>query len=363
MSDRAPAIVVIGATGYTGRLIAHELARGDDPVILAARDPRRLATVADEVGLGRTQTVDVTDPPSLEALIRPGDVVINTAGPFTELGEPVVRACVEAGAHYFDTTGEQPFMKAIRDRYHDRARAGGVTVVNAMAFEYALGDCAVAVAAEGAALPLRSLDAVYAWGGTRSSRGTRSTVLLMLGRRAWVRRDGRFRKRPPGAGHRSVTLASGRTLHAVGFGAGEIVTAPRYLDVREARGWLVMGSTAARLAPLLAPALPYVLPLLRPILRPIVTRPPDPTAEERDASRFTIRIELEAADGVRKAFEVQGRDPYGVTAAAAAYGARRALAGETPAGVLAPAQAVEPVAFLESLAPRGVRLVPDPGGS
>ena len=353
--DRPPAIVVIGATGYTGGLVARALTHGRDSVVLAARDPDRLAEAAAGAGNPPTQPVDVTDPGSLRSLIREGDAVINTAGPFTELGDPVVAACVDIGAHYLDTTGEQPFMKATYERYHDAARRAGVSVVNAMAFEYALGDCAVALAADGLG-PLRSLDVVYAWGGTASSRGTRRTVLRMLGRGAHQRHDGAYHRRPAGTGSRRVTLASGRTLHAVQFGAGEVVTAPRYLEVRDARGWVVVGKTAARIAPVVAPALPYVMPLLRPVLQPLATWKPDPTPAEREASDFTIRVELEAADGAKAALEVQGSDPYGLTADAAIHGARRVLEPDAPRGVLAPSQLVEPRAFLDAM---GVEVVRD----
>ena len=348
--EREPAIIVIGATGYTGGLIARQLGREPDgpPVILAARDPGRLAAVAEEAGLGTTHVVDVTDPASLDALIRPGDAVINTAGPFTELGEPVVRACVRIGAHYLDTTGEQPFMRDMRDRYHDTARGAGVAVVNAMAFEYTLGDCATAVLAEGLAGPF-DLDVFYAWGGSASSQGTRRTVIRMLGERAWVRDDGVDRLEVPGTRHRTVTLRSGRTLHAVAFGAGEVVTAPRYLEVRSARGWMVMGAATARLIPIVSPALPTLIPALRPLLEPIVTRKDDPTPAEREASAFTIRVELEAADGTRVVGEVVGTDPYGLTARAAIRGARRVMEPDAPAGVLAPSQLVDARDFLDGL--------------
>ena len=353
MNQREPALVVIGATGYTGALIARELGRQPDgpPVLLAARDPARLAAVAEETGLGATAVVDVADPASLDALIQPGDAVINTAGPFTDLGEPVVRACVGRGAHYLDTTGEQPFMQTMRDRYHDAAVEAGVAVVNGMAWEYAYGDCAVAVLADGRG-PIRSLDVIYAWGGTVSSTGTRRTIVRMLGQRGWVRTGGRFRPEPMGARHRTVTLANGKTLHAAGFGAGEVVTAPRYLDVDNARGWMVMSPRSARLLPFVAPALPFLGPLLRPVLEPIVTRRPDPTPAERESSTFTIRVELEPVDGPPLAAEIQGVDPYGLTAVAAIHGGTRCLAPDPPAGVLAPAQLVDPRSLLDVLAPR-----------
>lgn len=361
MTRETPAVILIGATGYTGRLVAAELGRGPYPFVLAARDPERLKRVAAAVAGGTPQIVDVTDPDSLHRLIRPGDAVINTAGPFTELGTPVVEACVRAGAHYLDTTGEQPFMRHTYERFHEPARDAGVAVVNAMAFEYALGDCALALTARSMAEPLRSVDVVYAWGGAASSGGTRRTVLRMLGRRAWVRRDGGFQSQRPAAHRRTVRLASGARLHAVSFGSGEVVTAPRYLAVENVRGWLVMGRLGARVAPVLSPALPFVMPVLRPMLEPLVARSADPTPDERDASAFTIRVEVEDANGDRRAVEVHGRDPYGLTAAAAVHGARRAMEAGAPSGVLAPAELVDPGPFLASLEDRGVRLVEDPG--
>ena len=362
--SRDPALVVLGATGYTGRLIAHELASDpearSDGFVVAGRDPERLKRLAAELGGGATPRVaDVTEPGSLRRLIRPGDAVINCAGPFEELGEPVVRACVEAGAHYVDTTGEQPFMRAMHAGYHDAAMAADVSVVNGMAFEYALGDCAVAITAASLPEPLRAVDVIYAWNGTASSTGTRRTSVGILGRRAWRLEDGHWRRGPLGARRRAVTLASGRALHAITFGTGEVVTVPRHLEVETVRGWLVVGRVAARLAPFLAPALPVAVPLLRPVIEGLAARADDPTADDRAASRFTIRVELEGADGATRAAEVRGRDPYGITAAIAIAGARRARTPGAPRGVLAPAQLVEPGPFLDALASRGVALVPD----
>lgn len=359
MTRQTPTIVVIGATGYTGGLIARELARQEASFVVAGRGADRLKRLAADLEGATPQVVDVTDPASLRRLIRAGDAVINTAGPFTELGEPVVAACIDIGAHYLDTTGEQPFMHDIRQRYHHAAQTAGVAVVNAMAFEYALGDCALAVGTEGLAAPIRSADVFYAWGGTASSRGTRRTVIRMLGRRGWTRRDGRFRRERAGARHRTVTLGSGATLHAISFAAGEVVTAPRYVDIGAVRGWIVMGAAAARAVPLVSPALPVLIPVLRPVLERLVVRADDPTPDERHDSRFTIRVELVDASGTERALEVRGHDPYGITAVAAIRGAQRALEPDAPAGVLAPAELVDPGPFLTSLADHGIALVDD----
>lgn len=356
MTHSTPTIVVLGATGYTGRLIAESLARTGHPFLLAARNGDRLAALAAELDGPPTRVVDVQDPAALRELLRPGDAVINTVGPFTELGEPVVSACIDAGTHYLDTTGEQPWMHAIFQRHHDAARSAGVSIVNAMAFEYALGDCALALAADEADGSVRIADVIYAWGGAASSRGTRRTVVRMLGRRGFVLRDGELQRQVPGARHRTVELESGDRLHAVSFQSGEIVTAPRHLSVDTVRGWLVLGARTARLVPWFAAALPVVVPALRPLLEVLATRGSDPTVAQREASRFTIRVELATATG-HTALEVHGTDPYGITAALAIRGARRALQPDAPRGVVAPARILQPSALLDSLSEYGIRLV------
>jgi short subunit dehydrogenase-like uncharacterized protein len=351
-------IIVLGATGYTGRLIAARLAGAKHPFIIAGRDGDRLGALASELGArAQTRVVDVRDPASLLGAFSPGDVVINCVGPFTELGEPVVRACVETGAHYLDTTGEQPFMRAILDRYDAAAREAGVTVVPGMAFEYALGDCAVALGAQHMARPLRSVDVIYAWRSPASSRGTRRTVVRMLGRRGEILEQGERHRIPQGARRRDVVMASAEPARAVLFASGEAITVPLHVDARTVRGWAVVDSGAARLVPLVAPLLPIVIPLFRPLIEFLATRRPDPEPKERAECRFIIRVELHDRTGIRRAVEVRGSDPYQVTAAVTVAGARAALQEGTPRGVIPPARLVDPREFIRDLSTLGLRLI------
>jgi short subunit dehydrogenase-like uncharacterized protein len=353
-----PAITVIGATGFVGRLVARELARQDRPFRLTGRDADRLAALVEPLGADvETRIVDVRDADSLAAAIQPGDAVINCAGPFTEWGDPVIRTCLDARAHYLDTTGEQTFMRRVMDQYDERAHAAGVSVVPAMAFEYALADCAAALGGRGLAKPLRSVDAIYSWRTPASSRGTRRTVVRMLGRRGVILEGGRLRSRAQGSRRRAVQLSAGRPRQAVMFTSGEVITVPRHLETDAVRGWAVVGGRTARLVPLLSPFLPVIVPFLRPLIEAIATRAPDPNETVRAASEFTIRVELHDRTGIRRATELRGRDPYAITAAATVAGARRALAADAPRGVLAPAQLVEPRQFLAELARMGLRVV------
>jgi short subunit dehydrogenase-like uncharacterized protein len=357
MTNR-PTIVVLGATGYTGQLVAAELRRLGHRFVIAGRSDEKVAQLAAEIGeLASPCVVDVRDPASLAAAITPGSAVINCAGPFTDLGETVVTACIEAGAHYLDTTGEQGFIRLVQTRHSEAALAAGVSVVPAMAFEYALGDCAVAVASAGMAVPLRSVDIFYAWRGAVTSRGTRRTAVRMAGRRGVVLDQGEIRRTAMASARRTVSLSSGDLAHAVLFPSGEVVTVPTHIESGTIRGWMVLGSRAARLARVVAPVLPIVATVFRPLLEAIVTRRPDPEPEDRAATWFTIRAELHGRTGVRRAVELRGRDPYALTAIIAVAGALRVLESDAPRGVVAPARLVAPRPFLLDLARHGLRLV------
>jgi short subunit dehydrogenase-like uncharacterized protein len=358
MAGEQQRVVVIGATGYTGRLVAAELQRAGEPFVLVGRRAEPLEQLAAELGeLATPWVADVSATDALADVVRTGAVVINCAGPFTGLAEPVVRACVEAGTHYLDTTGEQGFMRDIYARFHEPALAAGVSVVPAMAFEYALGDCAVAIGAEGLTPPLRTVDVIYAWGDGTSSRGTRRTFVRILSRRGVILEHEELRRRPQGARRRTVRISSGGDLQAVLFTAGEVLTVPRHVPSETVRGWAVLGSTTARMVPFFAPALPLVVTLFRPLIEAMATRQPDPEPAEREASRFTVRAELHDRNGLRRAIELRGRDAYALTAAIAVAGARRVLEPDAPRGALSPAQLVRPRAFIAALARRGLRLV------
>lgn len=362
LMDSTPGVVLTGATGYTGRLVAHELQAAALPFLLTGRDAARLTRLADALGGAATAVVDVRAPETLGTVLRAGDVVINCAGPFSELGEPVVRAAIEAKAHYLDTTGEQAFMKRVLDRYHEAAKAAGVAVVNGMAFEYALGDCAAAIAAEGLTTPLRSLDVIYAWPAqAAASRGTRRSILRVLESRELVYEGGYWRARRIGRERRLVVLPGGKQCTAVTFPAGEALTVPRHVEVERVRGWVVIGRTTAATLAMASPLLPVLARLARPLLELRLRRAPvGPDERERQAREFTILVEARGADGARRRLSLHGRDAYGLTAAIIVRGARRVLepAGRPPpAGVMPPARLVEPRPFLDGLRDRGLELV------
>ena len=185
-------IVLFGASGYTGQLVAQYLARrgGRKPVwALAGRNLRKLEKVRD--GLSRIDP-RLDDIPLIEAnandreamlrLARSARVVISAVGPYIHLGEPLLAACAEAGTDYVDLTGEPEFVDRMWLRYHDRARASGAHIVNSCGFDSVPHDLGafftVRHLPEG--VPIR-LEAFVRAGG-KMSGGTLSTTVTAMSR-------------------------------------------------------------------------------------------------------------------------------------------------------------------------------------
>lgn len=143
--DRPYDIVLWGATGFTGRLVAEHLAeRHTDELdwAIAGRDRERLAGVRDELaGVDpRWESLDLLtgdafDRESLDGIAGRATVVCSTVGPYAEYGSDLVAACIDQRTHYCDLAGEIHWMQRMIDEHHERARERGVRIVHACGFD------------------------------------------------------------------------------------------------------------------------------------------------------------------------------------------------------------------------------------
>ena len=148
--DRELDVVVFGATGFAGRLVAGYLAGQASAGVrvgLAGRSQRRLADVRAELGAAASAwpllAADSADPVSLAALARAARVIVSTAGPYREHGLPLVQACAGAGTDYADLAGEVLFIRDSIDRCHDVAAAAGARIVHCCGFDSVPSDLGV----------------------------------------------------------------------------------------------------------------------------------------------------------------------------------------------------------------------------
>jgi len=136
-------IVVYGATGFTGQLVAEYLAaryKSDANLkwAMAGRSKDKLATVRDAIGAPADTALivaDASDPASLKAMVAQTKAVITTVGPYQFYGNDVLAACVEAGVDYFDLCGEPLWMRQMIDKHEAAAKASGARIVFSCGFD------------------------------------------------------------------------------------------------------------------------------------------------------------------------------------------------------------------------------------
>jgi short subunit dehydrogenase-like uncharacterized protein len=147
--DRDHDIVVYGASGFVGRLVADYLARhapDDARIALAGRSRSKLEQVRDGLPGAAQWPVLVADSQDDEALARltgATRVVATTVGPYLRHGLPLVQACASAGTHYADLTGEALFMRRSIDAAHTTAQASGARIVHSCGFDSIPSDLGV----------------------------------------------------------------------------------------------------------------------------------------------------------------------------------------------------------------------------
>jgi short subunit dehydrogenase-like uncharacterized protein len=144
MSTTTKPVVVYGASGYTGRLVCEYLRELGVPFLAAGRSRENLeAALASNVPGVETADYEIAvvehTVEALTELFSGAQVVLNTVGPFSTLGPEVVQACLAAGTHYTDTTGEQDWLITCDERYGADFAAQGLLLAPGIAQMYTTG--------------------------------------------------------------------------------------------------------------------------------------------------------------------------------------------------------------------------------
>ena len=202
-------VVVYGASGYTGRLICEYLREYAVPFVAAGRDKDKLAdAMASNVAGIETADYEIqTVEHSVEALtelFRGASVVCNTVGPFARFGSEVVEACLAAGAHYLDTTGEQDWLIACDERYGADFAAAGLLLAPGVAQMYTTGEIAAQLCLETPGLD--TLDIAVFWGGSPTIASTQSILVNAAMSKAYYLEQNAYQEWDTGAGLYQVTI-------------------------------------------------------------------------------------------------------------------------------------------------------------
>jgi len=377
-SDRELDVVLWGATGYAGRLVADYLATSPTAEglrwAIAGRDRSKLERVRAELGRAVPILVgDAADPASLDAIARRTRVVGTTVGPYAKYGSELVAACVRAGTHSCDLTGEVPWIRRMIDAHDEAARASGARIVHCCGFDSIPSDLGTWMMHQAMRERGKQLARVDAFFGETSGGFSGGTFASMFGLIDEARRDPATRRLlgdpyalggsgpdrgdqrgvrwEPRLGRWTAPFLMAAINSRIVRRSNAVLGAPygrefRYTESMSMPGGVkglvaATGMTAALGGFVAATQVP---PLRKVLERRLPAPGEGPSPEQRAAGHFVVRLIAEATDGTRLDGRVADRrDPgYGSTAVmfseAAICLARDPLTG--PGGVLTPASAM-----------------------
>lgn len=348
-------LLIYGAYGFTGELVAREaLDRGLDP-LLAGRDGDALRELGRELRCS-VREFSLDFPETVTESVRDVDAVLNCAGPFASTATQLADACLETRTDYLDVTGEIEVFEALAE-WDTPAADAGITLLPGVGFDVVPTDCVAARLAE--ALPEAThLELAFATGGGGGvSRGTARTAIRGLGEGSAVREDGEIRRVSLGSRSRRVTFGSGdgegaggrsggagepREYGTVAVPWGDVSTAFHTTGIPNVTVYAAIPPRARRLIRIARPLSPVLRtrPIRWALDRLVRSRIEGPSPAERaDAEVLVWGEARNAATGETVTARLRTGDAYEFTAASAVTAAERVLAGGAPSGFTTPAGA------------------------
>ncbi|MBX9730820.1 MAG: saccharopine dehydrogenase NADP-binding domain-containing protein [Sphingomonas sp.] len=335
-------VIVYGATGYTGRLVAEYLAQAypgpDKPKwAMAGRSLAKLEEVRDLIGAPADTplvTADAADPASIRAMCNRATVILTTVGPYQLYGSDLVAACAETGTAYVDLCGEPAWMREMIDAHHATAQKTGARIVFSGGFDsipFDLGVLTLQEAAQarfGKPVPrikcrVRTMKGTFSGGTAASLKATmaaaaRNPMLIGVLTDPFALTPGfKGPSQPKGllpeydksidswVAPFVMAAINTKNVHRTNFLLGEAYGADFVYDEMVVAGLGEMGKAAAE-----------ALAKMNPFAGDKGPKPGEgPSKEERDAGHYDILFVGEMADGTRIDAVVTGdRDPgYGST--------------------------------------------------
>ena len=344
MSDADP-LLLYGATGYSGRVILDELLRQGVRPTLGGRDEGKVAPLAERHGLPY-RVASLQDSERLQAMLHDVRVVLHAAGPFSATAHLMVAACLRAGAHYLDITGEPTVIERLATR-HAEARRRRTMILPGIGFDVVASDCLaahVAARVPGArrlTLAIRGLELM--------SRGSALSFVEQAGQPVLVRRGGALTPVPPGELERDFDFGDG-PRRCVNVSWGDVVTAYYSTGIPDIEIYFEPPPLfrAALLASRFAGPLATTGPWQVWLKMHADFLPEGPTEAQRAAVRVVLLAEVEGS-GRRASARLHTPQSYSFTGLSAAAIVRRVLSGDLEVGFQTPARVYGPD-FVLSLA-------------
>ena len=324
----ASEILIYGANGFTGRLIAKTFKKSGLRPLLAGRDATKIGDVAASLDLPHV-SFDLDDRPALDAALSRVVAVLHCAGPFSRTSRAMVDACLRAGTHYLDITGELDVMEECAARSQE-AIAAGIMLLPGSGFDVVPSDC-LAVHLAGRMPDAVSLRLSISFPGV-PSHGTMATGIEQVSQISRVRRAGKIvTLSVPPRGHADFGSGTRRTI---GIAWGDVSTAFHSTHIPNIDVEFELTPQIAQLAGLPSPVRQFLgsglgQSLLRAYAGTVRATPDDKGSPEQAC---VLLGEVKNRSGEVRRSRLNTPGAYWLTAQTTLLIARRVQAGNAPIG-------------------------------
>lgn len=329
--------LLYGANGYTGRLIAEEASRRGMSPVLGGRREEAVRPLAASLGLDY-RVFAVNDAPAerLARELEPFAAVVLAAGPFSATSGPVADACIRAGTHYLDITGEIEVFEALHQR-GARAEERDCVLLPGAGFDVVPSDCLAATLA-GWLPEATSLELALA-PGIKPAPGTALTMVEGLPHGTAVREGGRIRRLPAGGKSRTVPFRD-RQRRTVSIPWGDVSTAYHSTAIPDIAVYMALPTPAGVALRLSRPLVPLLrLPVAQRALSAGARRMSGPGPRAREAGRAQLWGQVRSPDGKVRSATLRTPEAYQLTARTVVESLRRVVGGHVKPGFQTPSRA------------------------
>jgi len=364
-------IILLGATGYTGKLtLAALIERGIRPII-AGRNQDKLDALSAQFGGLDIRIANTDDTDSVKSILQEGDILLTTVGPFMQYGTAALEAAIAKKAHYLDSTGEPSFIQHVVENYGQRAKKAGVTFLPAAAYDYVPGQTAAALALEIAGNAATRVDVGYYGVGetpVKLSGGTLESIVHIMTETAQFWRSGRLETDYGGTRLRHFYIA-GKKRPAVSVSTSEPFflpkSYPQLRDINVYLGWfgaasyLLQQTARFNKLALRVPGARALFKKLQPYI--FQSKGQGPNQAERDVLPSQIcAIAYNDDDEELSSVLLEGANGYTFTADILAWTAHQLAEGKQQStGVIGPLEAFGVQSVLKGCNESGLFITPE----
>lgn len=303
--------MIYGANGYTGRLIARQASTRGLKLMLAGRNGGALRQISDETGYP-ARLFSLTASPQTIAQHHLSDIdgVLNCAGPFSETAMPMAKACLYAGIHYLDITGELSVFEELHG-LHREARKKKTVICAGVGFDVVPTDCVAATLKEKLPDANKLALAFKTKGGI--SAGTAKTGVEIFRKGGKIRQMSNLVNVPLGKITRKISF-HGKEVDASCFPLADLATAYRTTNIPNIETFIPLSKDKNdKLRYLQYARYLLAFPPLENLIKNKVGQRQGPSPADRAQSKAEIWGEAENAQGKKVIVEMTTADPYDVT--------------------------------------------------